>query len=189
MSILHIPKLFTSSHEGWDAFSETRPSPLRLFVVLALPCSLIPPLMLEYAGHHVGAAMFPDTPGMAWSMAAFFFLLAEWLTVPFMGWAIASIARSKGIATDQHDAFALAAVAPIPLWLSSLVLFHDQILLIMAGLVVGLAASVILIFRGVQNILKVREELVAIDVAYTVTALGLVAWVTLVMLGLLPVLA
>lgn len=189
MSILQIHKLFTASQDGWDAVAQTRPSALRLFVLLALPCSLIPPLMLEYAGHHVGAILFPDTPRMAWSMAAFFFLLAEWLTVPLMGWAIASIARSRGIVADQHDAFALAAVAPIPLWLSSLVLFNDQILLIMAGLVIGLAASVILIFRGVQNILKVREELVAMDVAYTVTALGLVAWVILVMLGLLPVLA
>lgn len=189
MSILHIHKLFTSSQDGWDAVAQARPSALRLFVLLALPCSFIPPLMLEYAGHHVGAVLFPDTSRMAWSMAAFFFLLAELLTVPLMGWAIRAAARSKGIATSDRDAFVLAAIVPIPLWLSSLVLFYDQIYPIMAGLALGLAGSVVLIFRGVQRILKVEEELVAVDIAYTVTALGLIAWVLLVMLGLIPALA
>jgi hypothetical protein len=189
MSILQIHKLFTSSQGGWDAVAQTRPSALRLFVLLALPCSLIPPLMLEYAGHHVGAVLFPGTPRMAWSMAAFFFLLAELMTVPLMGWAIRAAARSKGIATSEHEAFVLAAIVPIPLWLSSLVLFYDQVFVIMAGLALGLAGSIVLIFRGVQSILKVEEELVAVDIAYLVTALGLIAWGLLVMLGLIPTLA
>lgn len=188
MSILHIHKLFTSPH-GWNALSQTQPSALKLFILLALPFSLVPPLMLEYAGHHVGAILFPDTPGMAWSLAALFFLMAELLTVPLMAWTIQSVARSKGIESSDRAAFMLAAIAPVPLWLSSLVLFYDQILLIMAGVTLGLVGSVVLIFRGVQSILNVDEGLIAIDIAYTVTALGLIAWVVLVMLGLIPALA
>jgi len=189
MSILHIHRLFTSSRDGWDEFAQTRPPARRLFVLLVLPCSLIPPLMLEYAGHHVGAVLFPDTTRLAWSIAALFFWLAELMTVPLMAWAIKSAARSKGVASGDRDAFALAAVAAIPLWLSSLVLFYDQVFLIMAGLALGLAGSVALIFRGVQRILKIDEELVALDIAHIVTALGLIAWVLLVMLGLVPALA
>jgi len=154
-----------------------------------VPFSLIPPLMLEYAGQHLGAAMFPDTAGQAWSIAALFFLIAELITVPLMAWAIKSVANSKGIDSNYHDAFTLAAVAPVPLWLSSLVLFSDQVALIIAMVVLGLAGSVVLIFRGVGSILKVEEGLVAFDIAYTVTALGLVVWVMLVMLGLVPALA
>ena len=59
----------------------------------------------------------------------------------------------------------------------------------MAGVTLGLVGSVVLIFRGVQSILNVDEGLIAIDIAYTVTALGLIAWVVLVMLGLIPALA
>jgi hypothetical protein len=47
----------------------------------------------------------------------------------------------------------------------------------------------VLIFRGVESILKVDEGLVAFDIAFTITALGLIAWVVLVMLGLVPALA
>ncbi|ODU39443.1 MAG: hypothetical protein ABS92_13415 [Thiobacillus sp. SCN 63-374] len=189
MSILHIHKLFVASPEGWNEFARIQPSAIKLFVLLVVPFSLIPPLMLEYAGQHLGAAMFPDTAGQAWSIAALFFLIAELITVPLMAWAIKSVANSKGIDSNYHDAFMLAAVAPVPLWLSSLVLFSDQIALIIAMVVLGLAGSVVLIFRGVGSILKVEEGIVAFDIAYTVTALGLVVWVMLVMLGLVPALA
>lgn len=188
MSILHIHKLFTSP-QGWNALSDAPPSALKLFVLLVVPFSLVPPLMLEYAGHHIGVILFPATTGMAWSIAALFFLMAELMTVPLMAWTIKSVARSKGIESSDRETFTLAAIVPIPLWLSSLVLFNDQVILIMAGVAFGLLGSVALIFRGVQSILKIDEGLVAIDIAYTVTALGLIAWVVLVMLGLIPALA
>lgn len=189
MSILNIPKLFLSSHQPWDELAHTRASALRLFVVLVLPFSLIPPLMLEYAGRHVGAEMYPETSGLAWSIAALFFFLAELITVPAMAWAIRLVANSKGIASDYRNAFRLAAVAAIPLWLSALALFLDQPVLIAGLLVLGLAGSVLLIFRGVEGILGVEEDLLAFEIAYIVTAMGLVAWVTLVLLGLIPALA
>src|SRR5512139_847496 len=189
MSILHVHKLFLSSQQGWDELARTPPSALRLFLLLVLPFSLVPPLMLEYAGHHLGAVLFPGTSAQAWSTTALVFLLAELATVPLMAWAIRAVANSKRIASDYRDAFTLAAIAAVPLWLSSLVLFSGEIVLILAVLALGVAGSVALIFRGVESVLKVEDSLVAFDVAYTVTALGLVAWVVLVMLGLVPELA
>lgn len=185
----HIHQLFVSSADGWEAFARVQTSALKLFVFLVVPLSLIPPLMLEYAGHHVGAIMYPDTSGQAWSVAAAVFLIAELATVPLMAWAIKSVAESKGVNCAYRDAFKLAAIAPVPLWLSSLALFFDQIAPIMAMISLGVAGSVVLIFRGVQRSLKVEEGLVAFDVAYTVTALRLIAWVVLVMLGLVPAVA
>src|SRR4030065_2197966 len=166
MSILHIHKMFVSSHGGWDELAHMHASPLKLFFFLVVPFSLIPPLMLEYAGHHIGATMFPDTAGQAWSMAALAFLVAELITVPFMARAIKSVANSKGGISNYHDAFTLAAVAAVPLWLSSLALFSDQIALIAAMLVLGMAGSVVLIFRGVESILKVGERRFAFDITY-----------------------
>ena len=189
MSILNIHKLFLSPYEGWDDLAHTQHAVLKLFVFLVLPFSLIPPLMLEYAGNHIGAAVFPDVTGQAWSMAALVFLVAELITVPLMAWAIKSVANSKAIASTYREAFTLAAVAAVPLWLSSLVLFSDQIALIVSIVVLGLAASVVLVFRGAESVLKVDEGLVAFDIAYVVTALGLIAWALLIMLGLAPALA
>src|SRR4030065_234897 len=71
-----------------------------------------------------------------------------------------------------HLFLLLVAVAAVPLWLSSLSHFSDQIALIVAMVVLGVAASVVLIFRGVESILKVEEDVVAFDIAYIVTGLG-----------------
>jgi hypothetical protein len=189
MSILHIHKLFLSSHQGWDELALAHSTAVRLFVLLVLPFSLVPPLMLEYAGRHVGMETYPGTSSQAWNVAALFFFMAELVTVPLMAWGIREVARSKGITSEYADAFRLAAIAAVPLWLSSLALFSDQVVLIAAILALGLAGSVVLIFRGVSGILGARDELVAFDVAYIVTAMGLIAWVVLVMLGLVPAMA
>jgi hypothetical protein len=188
MNILHIHKLFISSHEGWDDVARVHPTVLKLFGLLVLPLSLVPPLMLEYAGRHFGTVLFPHTSTQAWSMAALFFLITELLTVPLMAWGIKAVANSRGVACDYHDAFTLAAIAPIPLWLSALSLFSSNLVVIIAMATLGVVASVLLIFRGVEGILKVTEDMVAIEVAYIVTALGLIAWTLLIVLGLIPAL-
>lgn len=189
MSVLQLHKLFLDAPDAWQALAQNRPSARRLFLMLVLPVSLIPPLMLEYAGHHVGPLLLPHAPAQAWTSAALAFLLAELATVPLMAWAIKSIAESKGIASDYRDAFLLAAIAPVPMWLSSLVLFSEQLPLIALMLALGVAGWVVLVFRGVKSVLRVEEGLIAFDIAYTVTALGLIAWVVVVMYGLIPLLS
>jgi len=186
MSILQIGKLFVSPHEGWDQVARIHPSVIKLFVLLIVPMSLVPPLMLEYAGRHYGSVLYPAASARAWTIAALFFLFAELLTVPLMAWGIKSVARSRGVMSNFHDAFTLAAIAPIPLWLSSLALFSSNIFLIVGIVAFGLVGSVLLIFRGVEGILGVEEDVVAFNLAYIVTAMGLIAWVLLVMLGLVP---
>jgi hypothetical protein len=125
---------------------------------------------------------------MEWSVTALVFFIAELLTVPFMAWCIAEFGNSKGIRTEYHDAFTLAAIAPIPLWLSSLVLFSGNVFVILGVGALAVMGSVLLIFRGVEGILKVAEDVVAMDLAIVVTAMGLIAWVVLVVLGLAPAL-
>lgn len=189
MSILRLHELFLSTPDAWLELSRTRPSARKLFLLLVLPVSLIPPLMLEYAGHHIGSLLFPAAPAQAWTAAALAFLLAELATVPLMAWAIKSIAESKGIASDYRDAFLLAAIALVPMWLASLVLFSEQLPLVAITLALGVAGWTVLIFRGVKSVLRVEEGLIAVDIAYTVTALGLIAWVVVVLNGLIPLLS
>jgi len=189
MSIAQLYKLFLDTPDAWQALAEIRPSAPRLFLMLVLPVSLIPPLMLEYAGHHIGPLLFPNAPAQAWTTAALVFLLAELATVPLMAWVIKSIAESKGIVSGYRDTFMLAAIAPLPMWLSSLVLFSEQLPLIAFMLALGVAGWVVLIFRGVKSVLKIEEGLIAFDIAYTATALGLITWVAVILRGLIPLLA
>lgn len=189
MSVLQLHKLFLDAPDAWLELSRTRPSARKLFLMLVLPVSLIPPLMLEYAGRHIGLLLFPAAPAQAWTVAALAFLLAELATVSLMVWAIKSVAESKGIASDYEDAFLLAVIALVPMWLSSLVLFSEQLPLVVITLALGVASWALLVFRGVKSVLKIEESLIAVDIAYTVTVLGLITWVVVIMLGLVPLLS
>ena len=183
MNILRFHKLFLFSHEEWRGVAGCPPPALKLFILLVLPFAPVPPL------RHAGAAMFPNVPDQEWGVIALLFMLGEVATVPLMAWAIRSVAAGKGVRSRYYDTFLLAVVAPAPLWLSSLALFFEQFALVVFLGLLGLAGFVLLVFRGVKNILGVSEGLIAFEIAYTVTALGLIAWGALAMLGLLPALS
>lgn len=186
MSTLHIPQMFTRSHKGWDEIAGIHPSVVKLFIFLVTPLSLVPPMMLEFVGRQGILGSLPYAGAQNWNVAVAVFLIAELLTVPLMAGGIRFMAAVREVKCDYHDAFTLAAIAPVPLWLSSLGLFTGNMAVAIGVALVGLAASVVLIFRGVEGILKVEEDVVAFDIAYRVTALGMFAWIVLLLIVLSP---
>jgi hypothetical protein len=115
------------------------------------------------------------------------FFLAELMTVLLMAWVIQSIARDKDHPAEFHDSYLLAAVTPIPLWLSSLSLLWPNLLFNAVVGCAGLVASSSLLYHGVGTILGVDEPLDVQDVTYKVFAVGAIAWGVLVALVVLPI--
>ena len=82
----------------------------------------------------------------------------------------------NGFFADRTSAYLLAFAAPIPLWLSSLVLLVPNFIL---ACVVGMTAfglSCLVIYHGVSALLRVKEDVVAGSIAYGIMACGLLAW-------------
>lgn len=59
MHFAHLIQTPFSSSTGWDELRSRRPSVVSLVMFIVLPMSLIPPVMLYYAGTHYGDASFP----------------------------------------------------------------------------------------------------------------------------------
>src|SRR5665811_297045 len=129
-----MPKMIFSFHEGWDDLVRVHPSIARLFARVVLPLSLLPPAMIYFAGGSYGDVFVPGVTPEQWHAAAGIFFLAELLTVPTVAWLIHMVSRMNNVATDYHAYFILAAIAPVPLWLSSLTLFVPNLF---DGIVVG----------------------------------------------------
>lgn len=186
MDLIQYPRMLWSSHEGWDKLARARLAPRQMFRWLVLPMSLLPPLMIVYASTHIGPAYFPEVATPVWWLVALQFFALQLLVVPLMAWAIQNLAKSHGGSGTYHDAFNVAAVAPVPLWLSSLVLLQNEIWLVIVIPVLALGASAALIMRGVEGLLKVDEDLDATDLAVTVIALGALVWFILIGFTLIP---
>lgn len=189
MKFLHFPPMMWSSSAAWDEIARTRPSIVSMIFGLVLPLSALPPRMLIHAADHIGARYFPDAPADSWRLAALLFFVAEIVTLLLMSWLIREVSKTRKGSADIHDAFTVAAVAALPLWLSSLVLLQHGIVPVIVIPLLALAASVALIRYGVDNLLQVREPINAFELAVIVTSSGVFAWIVLVGIALAPVLA
>lgn len=186
MKLMQLPRMMWSSHEGWDELGRERPGIATLFLGLVLPLSLLPPLMLAQAAGGIGARHFPHVAAESWLLAAALFFVVELGTVLLLTALIRAVSQSKGGSTDVRDAFMVAAIAPVPLWLSSLVLLQQDLAVVFVVPVVALVASAGLIRHGVENRLQVGEAVDAAELALIVTNSGVLAWLLLVGIALAP---
>lgn len=161
---------------AWLFLAGMHPSLLRVFLGVVLPLSLLPPLMLYYAGTYHGDDFMPGFAARNWKNIAVIFFLAEMVTVGAMGWVIRGVARLNGVAASHESAYLLAFAAPIPMWLSSLALFVPSFFFGAIAAILALCLSCIVIYHGVAALLRVREDLVAGSIAYGIMACGLLAW-------------
>ncbi|MFZ2855753.1 MAG: Yip1 family protein [Rhodocyclaceae bacterium] len=187
MLINQFPRMLVSEKAGWDEIDRSHFSSRWFFKSLVLPMSLLPPALYAYAESVHPGAIFPL------SVPALSALQLGVIGVVFYGLQVAMVAymamliQRTALARD-HDpgydgAYALAAIAPVPLWLSSLALLVPSPGFVVA--VVGLAwiASIALIRHGVRPLLHIGDEKTAHYVANMVVLSGIVAWVGLLLVG------
>jgi hypothetical protein len=185
MNLISISKLPFSTAQGWPELERIHPGLLKMFAFIVLPLSLLPPAMLFYAGPRYAEAFFKAAAGKDWGEIAVVFFLAELATLLGMGWLIKQVSENAGLLIDRHDAYLLAAIAPIPLWLSSLGLLVPS-LSFNAGLsIVALGLSCGIIYHGIEGLCHMREEVTAAAIVQTVIGAGLSAWALLLLLVML----
>ncbi|MCK0513111.1 YIP1 family protein [Aromatoleum buckelii] len=188
MNLMQYPMMLFSTHGGWDDVQRRHPSQRKLFLMLVLPLSILPPVMILQAASGVGAQVFPGAPYGAWMLGALLFFIAEQISVPLMAGVIRRGCVAKGASGDLAGAYAVAGIAPVPLWLSSLALLAGQIWVVVLLAFAALLASGVLIHHGVERLLGVEEEVNASDVAVQVISLGVLAWGALVLVAAAPLL-
>lgn len=180
MTQLHLP------HTGvWDAFTHSHMSVLTLFLFYAVPMSVIPPVMLYYAGAAYGGQLFPVMSDLQLQTIGVLFFLAELAMTFLVAYVIQRMGDVIDIKPAFEDAYKLAVVAPTPLWLVPLFLFVPSVTLNLTAISAALMISGILIFRNVPPILRVEEKGHAILLSGSILAAGLVAWAVMMYLTLI----
>ena len=182
MSPLTLIRLPLSSIHAWDELRQNPPSLGVLLSSIVLPLSLIPPAMMYYAGTSYADAFAVDLAGKEWGFIATIFFLAELLTFAVMGWLIYQVANTRDAEISLHNAYLLAAIAPIPLWLSALSLFVPSLLFAATVAVLALALSCGIVFQGLRGLCLMKEDVEAMSITYTVMAASVMAWGLLLML-------
>lgn len=185
MNLQSLFSLPLSADAGWPEIVERPPGLPRLLLFVVLPLSALPAAMLWWSGTSDGGLLRDAFGHRPWAGVAAAFYLAEILTVLGMGWLIRRVADTQELSLDRHDAWMLAAITPIPMWLSSLGLLLPNLPAAAFIAFAGLGLSCGLMYHGLMAVCRTREEVLAAGVVQIVIGAGLIAWACLLAAALL----
>lgn len=190
MLMTDIPRMLVSEKTGWEDIDRSHFSHRWFFRSLVMPMSLLPPALYVYAETMHPGAIFPlSVPalsGMQLLVNAIVFYGMQLAMVGYMAMLIQRMALGRDHDPGYDGAYALAAIAPVPLWLSSLSLLVPSTAFVIAAVAVAWVASIALLRHGVRPLLHVRDAKTARYIADAVTLAGVAAWIALlVVAGLL----
>lgn len=177
MSIAKMFRLPFSGNGVWLELQRQNFSIPFLAWAVVVPLSFLPPVLLYYAGTHYGDAFLAGFADKEWRFITTILFLAELLTFFVMGWLIRAVLEGDKLEISYQDSYLLAAVAPIPLWLSSLALLVPVLAVSVVAVAVGMFLSCALVYQGVRSLChRSDNDIVTMSATYTIMAASLLAW-------------
>jgi len=183
MPKLHLPHMSPSS--GWTTLTRTHISVLKLFFLYAVPLSVLPPVMLYYAGVTYGGRLLPALSSAQLQLIGAVFFLAELAMTFLVAYIVQRLTEWVVSKPDFEDAYKLAVVVPTPLWLASLFLAIPSFMLIVTAVAAALILSATLIYYTVPAFLKIEDKAHASMLFGLILAIGMAAWALMLYLTLL----
>jgi hypothetical protein len=185
MALSALLKLPPSAAHGWREFARNPPALGCLYAGLVLPLSLLPPAMLYRVGSTDPQAFVQFGRAKDWMVLAVVFLAAERVTIMGMGWFIRQVTRTNGLDIGYRQAYLLAGIAPIPLWLSALGLLAPEFLFNLMLSLAAMGLSCGIIYHGIQAFCGTRDEMAVAGIVHTVIGGGFVGGAFLLAMVLL----
>jgi len=177
MNVSSLLKLPFSSNGGWGELQSRELSIATLAWFIVVPMSLLPPVLLYYAGTHYGDEFIAGFGGKEWRFITTILFLAELLTFFVMGWLIHAVVESHKLEISYNNAYLLAAIAPLPLWLSSLALLVPAVAVSVIVVMAAMVLSCTLVYQGLRSLChRSPDDVLTMSVTYTVMAASLLAW-------------
>lgn len=183
MSLANYSLMLFSEKTGWNEVEHSHHDHRWFFRHVAMPMSLLPPALYAYAEMVHPGAIFPlSVPALSTMqllVTGVVFYITQLLMVPYMAMLIQRVSMARNHDPGYDQAYALATIAPIPLWLGSLAMLVPSLAFNIVIAVLAMASSIALIRNGVRPLLHVTDDKVARYVANVVTMAGVAAWIGL----------
>lgn len=187
MLMSQFPHMLVSEKTGWDEVDRSHLSHRWYMQSLVLPMSLLPPVLYAYAERMHPGAVFPLSVPALTSLqllvSGVVLYAAQVAMVSYMAMLIRRLALSRDHDPGYDGAYALAAIAPVPLWLSSLALLVPSLGVNVFVVALAWVGSVALLRHGVRPLLHIADANTAHYVANMATMAGVAAWIGLVVVA------
>ncbi|EIK52498.1 hypothetical protein YO5_08893 [Stutzerimonas stutzeri TS44] len=144
--------------------------------MVIVPLSLLPPTMIALLDAPLSTYLpiFQIQPSPA---AASVFFGGEMFSVFLMGWLIKLVARACNHDVTYAEAYLVAAIASVPLWLSSLgMLVNNPFLNTMLPLS-ALVSCCVLVYQGTCSLCRVDDRLEAAAITQAAFGAAVIVWI------------
>jgi len=149
--------------------------------------ALLPPVLYAFAELVHPGVVFPlSVPAltpMQLVVSGVVFYGAQLLMVGYMAMLLQRISMSRDHDPGYDSAYALAAIAPAPLWLASLALLVPSQGFVLAVGAVAWIASIMLIRHGVGPLFHIDDKMKAHNIANMAIGAGILAWIALLVVS------
>jgi len=187
MIISHIPAMLVSDKTGWEEIDRSHFSARWFLKSLVMPMSLLPPVLYAYAEMLHPGAVFPlSVPAltpMQLLVSGVVFYVVQVLMVGYMAMLLQRLAMSRDHDPGYDSAYALAAIAPVPLWIASLSLLVPSLPFVLAVGAASWVVSILLIRHGVGTLLHIADAKKAHAVGNLAIGAGILAWIGLLVVS------
>lgn len=186
MTLTDLTKMMVSDDKGWREVVRLHPTTLKMLLFYVVPMSLLPPLMYAYTQTMYPGAVFdlvkPALTPMENVAVGTMFFLVELGTVALMAAYIQQLGAIADVRPNYNAAYTMAAIAPTPLWLSSLMLFVPNFWINFATVLVAWYACVKLIQHGVHALFDLGDVPKTRRLANAITMTGVGTWLGMMVL-------
>jgi hypothetical protein len=187
MSYANYPGMLFSDTTGWTEIDRSHHDHRWFLSHLVMPMSLLPPALYAYAELVHPGAIFPlsvpaFSPLQLFVSGAIFYLV-QVLMVSYMAMLIQRMSMARDHDPGYDGAYALAAIAPMPLWIGSLAMLVPSMGFNVAVGGTALLASIALIRHGVRPLLHIGDDKIAHYVSNMVTMAAIGAWIVLMIMA------
>lgn len=176
MSTLSFSKNLSSPARFWIEIEQRHWSPAAIVLLLLLPFSLLPPLMLYYAGTHYGDQLIVGFSSKPWDLIAMLLLPLELFSFGGMLVLVKSIINTYDIGITSYRVLLLNTISTLPLLLSSLALIVPNLAFNVLAVALALCTTCWLLYHGVRALAQVKEELFAARLVYIAVSVGII-WI------------
>lgn len=153
---------------------------VKVFFGLVLPLSLLPPAVLLYGRE--AHPLLPTSADAPWERLAVTLFFAQIAAFAALAWLVKAIGAMRKIDVAWHEAYLVAGISPVPIWLSSLAPLVGNLAITLVIGLGGLWLSVFVAFRLSYALGREDSEVVATGFASSVAGVVLIAWALLSML-------
>lgn len=167
----------------WDDV-EHLPSAAVSFLLIALPLSLLLPVMANFAGNAYGNRIIAGFIAPSWERLLLI-LAWELLMMPLLAGVAHLAGRFFQVPVNRRQAFLVVTLSTIPLWLASLALAVPSLIFILITGMVALALSSYAMYRCIRRLLAVEDDCLATLFCGVIMVCALPAWTVILALVLI----